>query len=99
MRLQQHQFSVRYLVIGISAVAVYLGVARMVEPKIVGVGVVLLLFWFPLVLILATRPPEIAPRPTNRPIQRESLRWRIAFAALIAMTISLFALIWVARGR
>ncbi len=98
MSLKEHQFSVQYVALAITALAAYLSIARiLVGPSMMVVGIVLLLFWFALVFFLLTCPPEIAPRRHNLPTQRLSFRWRLAAAGVAAMTISLLAMMWALR--
>jgi len=97
---KDHQFSVRFVAVGIAVFATYLGLARLlVVPAVIGLGLVFFLFWFTLSFFLLTRPPELDSALRKRPGPELSLRWRLVASCVVGMVVSLLVMIWAARAR
>jgi len=97
--VNDHQFSVRFVALGIALFAIYLGVARLCfDTAVVGLGFVFFLFWFALSFFLLTRPPELNPALRQQPKTKLPLRWRLFGACVAGMAMSLLVMLWAANG-
>ena len=95
MTINDGQFSVRFLAVGLTVLGCYLGLVRLLfETAILSIGLVFFLFWFALSFFLMTRPTEFDPVLRKNPGPRMPLRWRLAGSCIAGMVFSLVVMIW-----
>ena len=100
MTVNDRQFTIRFVAVGVAAFATYLGLARLLaETAVIVLGLVFFLFWFALSFFLLTRPPELDPARRRQPGPRLPLRWRLLGACVAGVVISLLVMIWATRAR
>jgi hypothetical protein len=96
--VKEHQFSLRFIALGIAVLATYLGLARVLfVPLIIRLGLVFFLLWFALSFVLLTRPPEPDPDLRGRPKRKLSLFQRLVASCVVGMVVSFLVMIWATR--